>query len=83
MVAALEEGRKTTKMGEKEERMDFTERLELYREGEMITDDNVKTILNIIAMFREKYDIEVEEREVVQIKTVKDALDYISSLQNE
>ena len=37
--------------------MDFTERLELYREGEMITDDNVKTILNIIAMFREKYDI--------------------------
>lgn len=57
MVAALEEGWKTTKMGEKEERMDFTERLELYREGDMITDENVKTILEIIAMFREKYDI--------------------------
>ena len=37
--------------------MDFTERLELYREGEMITDENVKTILDIVAMFREKYNI--------------------------
>ena len=28
----------------------------------------------------ERYDVEVEEREVVQIKTVKDAMDYIASL---
>lgn len=37
--------------------MDFTERLELYREGNMITDENVQAILDIIAMFREKYGI--------------------------
>ena len=32
---------------------------------------------------RRKFDVEVEEREVVNVKTVKDAVDYIQSLQAE
>ena len=36
--------------------------------------------MSLVGEVEEKYDIEVEEREVVQIKTVKDAMDYISSL---
>ena len=30
----------------------------------------------------EKFDVEVEEREVVNVKTVKDAVEYIRSLQD-
>lgn len=36
--------------------------------------------MSLVGEVEETYDIEVEEREVVQIKTVKDAMDYISSL---
>ena len=36
--------------------------------------------MSLVGEVEEKYDIEVEEREVVQIRTVKDAMDYISSL---
>lgn len=36
--------------------------------------------MSLVGEVEEKYDIKVEEREVVQIRTVKDAMDYISSL---
>ncbi len=36
--------------------------------------------MSLVGEVEERYDIEVEEREVVQIRTVKDAMDYISSL---
>ena len=36
--------------------------------------------MSLVGEVEEMYDIEVEEREVVQIRTVKDAMDYISSL---
>lgn len=41
--------------------MDFTERLELYQEGGMIKEDDVKDVLAIVAMFKEKYDIQLCE----------------------
>ncbi len=41
---------------------------------------NSYDFMTLVGEIEEKYDIEVEEREVVQIKTVKDAMDYISSL---
>ena len=41
---------------------------------------NSYDFMSLVGEVEEKYDIEVEEREVVQIKTVKDAMDYIASL---
>ncbi|MBQ4531262.1 MAG: acyl carrier protein [Lachnospiraceae bacterium] len=41
---------------------------------------NSYDFMSLVGEIEEKYDIEVEEREIVQIKTVKDAMDYISSL---
>ena len=39
--------------------------------------------MSLVGEVEERYDIEVEERDVVQIKTIKDAMDYISSLIEE
>ena len=36
--------------------------------------------MSLVGEVEDKYDIEVEEREVVQIRTVKDAMEYICSL---
>lgn len=44
---------------------------------------NSYDFMSLVGEVEEKYDIEVEEREVVQIKTVKDAMDYISSLMEQ
>ena len=41
--------------------MDFSERLELYREGGMLNDEDVKDINNVIALFKDKYEMELEE----------------------
>lgn len=41
--------------------MDFTERLELYQEGGMIGEKDVKDVLAIVAMFKEKYGIQLCE----------------------
>ncbi len=58
-------------------------------EEEKITEDarfmedlgfNSFDFMSLVGEVEERYDIEVEEREVVQIRTVKDAMDYISSL---
>lgn len=38
--------------------------------------------MSLVGEVEERFDIEVEEREVVQIRTVKDAMDYITSLMN-
>ena len=41
--------------------MDFSERLELYREGGMLTDEDIKDIESIIALFKDKYGMVLEE----------------------
>ena len=41
---------------------------------------NSYDFMSLVGEVEERYDVEVEEREVVQIKTVKDAMDYIASL---
>lgn len=41
--------------------MDFTERLQLYLEGGMIDEKDVRDVNAIIAMFKEKYQIELCE----------------------
>lgn len=41
---------------------------------------NSYDFMSLVGEVEEQYDIEVEEREVVQIKTVGDAMEYISSL---
>ena len=41
--------------------MDFTERLELYQEGGMINADDVKDVLAVVDMFKEKYGIQLCE----------------------
>ena len=44
---------------------------------------NSYDFMSLVGEVEDRYDIEVEEREVVQIKTIKDAVDYISSLIEE
>ncbi|MBR5289966.1 MAG: PRD domain-containing protein [Erysipelotrichaceae bacterium] len=41
--------------------MDFTERLEMFLEGEMITVDDVRNVNNILDMFKEKYGVTLTE----------------------
>lgn len=42
---------------------------------------NSYDFMSMVGEIEEKYDIEVEEREVVNVKTVGDAAEYIKSLQ--
>ena len=39
--------------------------------------------MSMVGEIEEHWDVEVDEREVVNVKTVKDAVDYIQSLQAE
>lgn len=41
--------------------MDFSERLDLYREGGMLTDEDIRDIESIIALFKDKYGMVLEE----------------------
>lgn len=41
--------------------MDFSERLNLYREGGMLTDEDIKDIEAILALFKDKYEMVLEE----------------------
>lgn len=43
---------------------------------------NSYDFMSMIGEIEEKFDVEVEEREVVNVKTVKDAVEYIKSLQD-
>ena len=36
--------------------------------------------MSLVGEVEERFEVEVEEREVVQIRTVQDAIDYITSL---
>lgn len=41
--------------------MDFSERLSLYREGGMLNDEDIKDIEAILALFKDKYEMVLEE----------------------
>lgn len=43
---------------------------------------NSYDFMSMVGEIEEKFDIEVEEREVVNVKTVKDAIEYIKTLQD-
>ena len=43
---------------------------------------NSYDFMSMVDEIEEKFDVEVEEREVVNVKTVKDAVEYIRSLQD-
>lgn len=58
-------------------------------QSETITEDsrfiedlgfNSYDFMSMVGEIEEHFDIEVEEREVVNVKTVKDAIEYIKSL---
>lgn len=42
---------------------------------------NSYDFMSMVGEIEDKYEIEVEEREVINVKTVKDAMEYILSLQ--
>lgn len=42
---------------------------------------NSYDFMSMVGQIEEQFDIEVEEREVINIKTVEDAIKYIQSLQ--
>ena len=43
---------------------------------------NSYDFMSMVGEIEEKFDVEVEEREVVNVKTIKDAVEYIRSLQD-
>ena len=43
---------------------------------------NSYDFMSMVGEIEEKFDVEVEEREVVNVKIVKDAVEYIRSLQD-
>ena len=43
---------------------------------------NSYDFMSMVGEIEEKFDVEVEEREGVNVKTVKDAVEYIRSLQD-
>ena len=43
---------------------------------------NSYDFMSMVGEIEGKFDVEVEEREVVNVKTVKDAVEYIRSLQD-
>lgn len=44
---------------------------------------NSYDFMSMVGQIEEQFDIEVEEREVINIKTVEDAIKYIQSLQEQ
>lgn len=43
---------------------------------------NSYDFMSMIGEIEEKFDVEVEERQVVNVKTVQDAVNYIKSIQD-
>lgn len=43
---------------------------------------NSYDFMSMVGEIEEKFDVEVEEREVVNVKTMKDAVEYIQSLKD-
>ena len=57
---------------------------EEIREDSRFVEDlgfNSYDFMSMIGEIEEHWDVEVDEREVVHVKTVKDAMEYIQSLQ--
>lgn len=42
---------------------------------------NSYDFMSMVGEIEDKFDVEVEEREVVNVRTVKDAIEYIKSIQ--
>lgn len=57
---------------------------EIYEDSRFVEDlgFNSYDFMSMVGELEETYDIEVEEREVVNVKTVGDAVKYIESLQD-
>ena len=57
---------------------------DIKEESRFIEDLGFKSydFMIMVGEIEEKFDVEVEEREVVNVKTVKDAVEYIQSLQD-
>lgn len=54
------------------------------RENSRFVEDlgfNSYDFMSMVGEIEEHWDVEVDEREVVNVKTVKDAMEYIQSLQ--
>ncbi len=57
---------------------------EEIREDSRFVEDlgfNSYDFMSMIGEIEERWDVEVDEREVIHVKTVKDAMEYIQSLQ--
>ncbi len=57
---------------------------EEIREDSRFVEDlgfNSYDFMSMVGEIEERWDVEVSEREVVNVKTVKDAMEYIQSLQ--
>lgn len=57
---------------------------EEIREDSRFVEDlgfNSYDFMSMVGEIEERWDIEVDEREVINVKTVKDAMEYIQSLQ--
>lgn len=57
---------------------------EIKEESRFIEDlgFNSYDFMSMVGEIEEKFDVEVEEREVVNVRTVKDAMEYIKSIQD-
>ena len=62
--------------------MDFTERFELYKEGGMITDADIEDIKAVIALFKDKYGVTLEEENAKEPvdELPKEVVDELESL---
>ena len=56
---------------------------EIREDSRFVEDLGFKSydIMSMVGEIEEHWDVEVDEREVVNVKTVKDAMEYIQSLQ--
>ena len=60
-------------------------REDIYEESRFVEDlgFNSYDFMSMVGELEDTYDIEVEEREIVDIRTVGEAVTYIQKLQNE
>lgn len=58
---------------------------EIFEDSRFIEDlgFNSYDFMSMVGEIEDKYDVEVEEQDVIQVKTVKDAMEYIKKLQEE
>lgn len=58
---------------------------EIFEDSRFIEDlgFNSYDFMSMVGEIEDKYDVEVEEQDVIHVKTVKDAMEYIKKLQEE